>query len=138
MLDLKEHYVTDKDGNRVAVQLDLQDYQKLLAEVTAVRAETDSNQSPSETSEASGIPDTLHSYVGQMMTLDEMKQSFTGEWVLIGEPETTESLEVVRGILLWHSASRDEISEKLAASAVTHAAIWYFPAPREDNSLVIL
>ena len=136
MLDLKERYVMDKDGNRVAVQLDIQAYERLVAEVEAARAEGYSPESkPSDTKTDTS---TLPSYVGRTMTLEEMKQHFTGEWILIGEPETTESLMVIRGIVIWHSRSRDEISEQLAQTGLNNAAIWYFPAPRDDNTLVIL
>ncbi|MCW5850806.1 MAG: hypothetical protein KIT87_12090 [Anaerolineae bacterium] len=138
MLDLKERYVMDKDGNRVAVQLDMQTYERLLAEVEAARGEVHSNTTQSGPSGTSVLRDVLPSYRGQTMTLEEMKRHFTGEWVLIGEPETTESLMVIRGIVIWHSRSRDEISEQLAEAGVNNAAIWYFPAPRDDNTLVIL
>lgn len=33
MITLKEHYIIDAKGNRVAVLLDLEDYRKLLAEL---------------------------------------------------------------------------------------------------------
>jgi len=33
MITLKEHYIVDEKGNRVAVLLDLEDYRKLLAEL---------------------------------------------------------------------------------------------------------
>jgi hypothetical protein len=33
MIELKEHYLVDADGNRIGVFLDIAEYQKLLAEL---------------------------------------------------------------------------------------------------------
>lgn len=44
----------------------------------------------------------------QEMTIEEIEAQFDGEWVLVGDPELDEYLEVVRGTVLCHSADRDE------------------------------
>lgn len=43
------------------------------------------------------------------MTIEEIETQFDGEWVLVGDPETNESLEVMRGKVLCHSANRDVV-----------------------------
>lgn len=48
------------------------------------------------------------------MTIEEIETQFDGEWVLIGDPETNEYLEVVRGKVLIHSSDRDEVNRFLA------------------------
>ena len=153
MLDLKERYVMDKDGNRVAVQLDIQAYEKLVAEVEAARAETGA-EAP-RNGEASSPPmaeppvtphpplagQTTPRYVGQRMQFKDMAQYFQGEWVLLGDLETTPTPTIISGTLLWHSPSRDEIHEILMGlPMVKEAAIWYFSPPRDasDNTLLIL
>jgi len=44
-----------------------------------------------------------------VMTVEEMEHRFEGEWILVGDPETTEALEVVKGAVLHHSKDRDEV-----------------------------
>ena len=47
----------------------------------------------------------------EVLTIDQMNERFPDEWVLIGDPETDESLEVIRGKVLCHSKDRDEVSQ---------------------------
>ena len=43
------------------------------------------------------------------MTIEEIETQFDGEWVLIGDPETDEALQVTRGKVLSHSVDRDVV-----------------------------
>ena len=45
----------------------------------------------------------------EILTIDEINDRYPDEWVLIGEPETDESLEVLRGKVLYHGKCRDEM-----------------------------
>jgi hypothetical protein len=47
------------------------------------------------------------------MTLEEVKQQYPDEWVLIEFTELDDELRVVDGQVLAHSPSRDEIEKKL-------------------------
>lgn len=47
------------------------------------------------------------------MTLDEIKQCYPNEWVLIEFTALDEELKIVDGEVLAHSPSRDDIDEKL-------------------------
>ena len=47
------------------------------------------------------------------MTIEEIEREFEGEWVLVGDPETDEFLQVVRGKVLCHSRDRDDITRRL-------------------------
>lgn len=49
-----------------------------------------------------------------VLTLEEIKSRYHSEWVLIGDPEEDESLEVLRGRVLFHSVNADEIYQKAA------------------------
>ena len=61
----------------------------------------------------------------EVMTLLEIQNSFDAEWVLIGDPEVTESLQVKRGRVLWHSKDRDEVYRKARELGPKHSAILY-------------
>jgi hypothetical protein len=56
----------------------------------------------------------MENAVAEMLTLDEMKARFQSEWVLVGDPVEDESLEVIRGLVLFHSPSADETYRKAA------------------------
>jgi hypothetical protein len=49
----------------------------------------------------------------EVMTLDEIKQYYPNEWVLIEFTALDEELKIVDGEVLAHSPSRDDIDEKL-------------------------
>lgn len=50
--------------------------------------------------------------VEEILTMKEIEEKFNSEWVLIGEPQTNELLEVLSGKILFHSKDRDEIHQK--------------------------
>jgi hypothetical protein len=45
----------------------------------------------------------------QQMTVEEMRAQFVDEWILINDPETNESLELLSGKVVCHSKDRDEV-----------------------------
>jgi hypothetical protein len=47
--------------------------------------------------------------MNERMTVDEMKERFVCEWVLVGNPQEDESLEIISGIVLFHSRDADEV-----------------------------
>jgi hypothetical protein len=47
-----------------------------------------------------------------LMTMAEMEDQFKSEWILIADPETDGSDEIVRGQVLFHSKDRDEVYRK--------------------------
>ncbi len=48
----------------------------------------------------------------ELMTRDEIEARFPSEWVLVADPQLDEQGEVVRGRVVFHSKSRDEIDRK--------------------------
>jgi hypothetical protein len=60
-----------------------------------------------------------------VLTLEEIQSRFTSEWVLIGDPELTESLVIIRGTVLWHSPNRDEVYRGARELRPEHSAILY-------------
>jgi hypothetical protein len=50
--------------------------------------------------------------MGSWVTAAQIEEQFEAEWVLLGDPETNDALEVQRGKVLWHSKDRDEVYRK--------------------------
>ena len=48
-------------------------------------------------------------YMNEVMSVKEINSQFESEWVLLEDPETTETLEVKSGKVLWHCKDRDEL-----------------------------
>jgi len=63
--------------------------------------------------------------MSQVMSLGEIWARFESEWVLLENPETTESLEVTSGKVLWHSKDRDEVYRKARELRPKHSAMLY-------------
>ncbi len=60
-----------------------------------------------------------------VLSLAEIQARYNSEWVLLQDPETTDSLEVTRGQVLWHSKDRDEVYRKALELRPKHSAILY-------------
>lgn len=75
--------------------------------------------------------------MGEMMTLLEIQSSFDAEWVLIENPEVTESLQIKRGKVLWHSKDRDEVYRKARELQPKHSAILYTGCLPEGTVVVL-
>lgn len=72
-----------------------------------------------------------------LMTLEEIQSRFTSEWVLVGDPELTDSLEVIRGRVLWHSPNRDEVYRKARELQPKHSAILYTGTLPDEAAVVL-
>ena len=59
--------------------------------------------------------------MNDILTFDEIKSRFPFEWVLVGEPETDASLELVSGRVLCHSLNREDVDRKLLELRPTHS-----------------
>lgn len=53
--------------------------------------------------------------MSQRLTYAEIKARYAPEWVLIGDPETDENLEILSGEVLLHSPDRDELGRRMLA-----------------------
>ena len=61
----------------------------------------------------------------KVMSWDEIKETFDGEWVLIEDPECTPSHQVIRGKVVFHSKKRSEVHNKFKELSPLHPAILY-------------
>ncbi|MCI0487826.1 MAG: hypothetical protein L0229_14635 [Blastocatellia bacterium] len=59
------------------------------------------------------------------MRLEEIKQQYPNEWVLIEFTELDDELKVVEGEVIAHSPSRDEIEKELLELKTPQIAIEY-------------
>jgi uncharacterized pyridoxal phosphate-containing UPF0001 family protein len=74
---------------------------------------------------------------GGVMTLQEMEAQFDSEWILVGDPQTNESLEVVKGTVLCHSKDRDEVYRAAVKLRPKHSAIVYTGKASPDEVFVL-
>jgi hypothetical protein len=73
----------------------------------------------------------------EVLTLEEIEARFPSEWVLVADPELTESLVVVRGKVLCHSANRDDVYRKARELKPSHSAMLY-TGSLPDRAAVVL
>ncbi len=71
------------------------------------------------------------------MTLQEMEAQFDSEWILVGDPQTNDSLEVVQGTMLCHSKDRDEVYSAAVKLRPKHSAIVYTGKMSPDEIFVL-
>lgn len=75
--------------------------------------------------------------MNDVLTMEEIEARYTGEWVLLENPETDGGQNVVRGRLLWHSPDRDEIHRKDLEFSPRDAAVLYIGDPPDDIAFVL-
>lgn len=75
--------------------------------------------------------------MNEVLTVEEIKRRYGSEWVLLEDPGTSESLEVLSGKLLWHSTDRDEVYRKARELRPRHSAIIYAGGIAEKMVVVL-
>ncbi|MGO8899498.1 MAG: hypothetical protein ACLQU5_14300 [Isosphaeraceae bacterium] len=75
--------------------------------------------------------------MSEVLTLHEIKARYPSEWVLIGEPQTDDSLEVLVGEVLFHSHDRDEVDRKLLELRPSRFALRYLGTLPENMAIVL-
>ncbi len=75
--------------------------------------------------------------MGEVMSVEEIHARFEAEWVLLEDPQTTDSLEVKAGKVLWHSKDRDEVYRKALELRPKHSALLYTGTLPEDAVIVL-
>ena len=75
--------------------------------------------------------------MSEVMSLVEIRAQFESEWVLLEDPETTETLEVKAGKILWHSKDRDEVYRRARELRPKHSAILYTGSLPEGTEVVL-
>ena len=72
-----------------------------------------------------------------VLTIGEMESQFHSEWVLVGEPETDESLQVRSGRVIFHSKDRDEVYRKAVELKPKRFAMLYTGTIPKDTAVIL-
>lgn len=73
----------------------------------------------------------------QVMTIQDIEAQFDGEWILVADPETDESLHVLKGKVICHSKDRDEVYRRLVALRLPDYAMLYTGKMPENTAVVL-
>ena len=71
------------------------------------------------------------------MTYEHIKSRFDSEWVLVGEPETGETLNVRSGTVLHHSKDREEVYRRALELRPSRVAVMYAGTIPEGTAVVV-
>ena len=61
----------------------------------------------------------------EVLTIAQIEAQFDSEWILVGDPQTNEALEVQSGKVLWHSKDREEVYRKAVELRPRRSAMLY-------------
>lgn len=75
--------------------------------------------------------------MSQFLTIREMFERFDAEWVLIENPQLSETLEVQGGEVHCHSTDRDEVYRHARQAAPKNSAIVYTGKRPDDAAIVV-
>ncbi|NQS97182.1 MAG: hypothetical protein HQ591_01900 [candidate division Zixibacteria bacterium] len=71
------------------------------------------------------------------LSMSQIEKNFHDEWVLIEDPETTDTLQIKSGKVLWHSKDEDEVLRKFGELSPKHSAIIYIGRIIDDKVIII-
>ena len=71
------------------------------------------------------------------MSLAEIQSAYDSEWVLLANPQTTPTLQVTGGQVLFHSKNRDEVYRKARELRPKHSAILFTGKLTEEMAVVL-
>jgi hypothetical protein len=68
----------------------------------------------------------------EILTIDEIRARYAPDWVLVGDPQTEDSLRLLAGRVLFHSPDPDEVCLKAreyppGRYALEFLGTWAFP-----------
>jgi hypothetical protein len=72
-----------------------------------------------------------------IMTFEEIKLNYDGEWVLIAYSESDENLQVIKGEVIAHSVNKEEIYQALESARDRPLAIEYMGKVPEDIAFIL-
>jgi hypothetical protein len=75
--------------------------------------------------------------MNEILTIDEIKSRYAPDWVLIGEPETDESMELRSGRVLFHGPDRDEVTLKTTEYPPGRYGLYFLGTFPDDLVLVL-
>lgn len=75
--------------------------------------------------------------MSKILTFEEIKQNYDGQWVLIAYTETDENLQVIKGKVIAHSAKKEDIYQVLETAEEQPLAIEYLGRVPEDVAYIL-
>lgn len=75
--------------------------------------------------------------MSDILTISQIEKQFDSEWVLVGDPQTNQTLEVESGEVLWHSKDRDEVYRKAVELRPAHFAMLYTGRLPKGTAIVL-
>jgi len=74
---------------------------------------------------------------GEMLTIEEIRERFAPDWVLIGEPDVDEYHCLLGGKVMFHSPVRDEVYRKATELRLEYCAFEYCGRAPEDMEFAL-
>lgn len=74
--------------------------------------------------------------MNEVLTRAEMEAQYDGEWVLVADPELDNSLEVLRGRVVYHGEDREVMYREATKQEIKRWASLYF-GPIPDVSVLL-
>jgi hypothetical protein len=75
--------------------------------------------------------------MAEILTLAEIEARFADEWVLVGDPQTDDNLEVQSGRVLCHSKDRDEVYRQILTQGPARFAVLFTGTMPENTAIVL-
>jgi hypothetical protein len=73
----------------------------------------------------------------EVLTLAEIEDRFSSEWVLLQDPVRSATGQVTGGKVVCHSKNRDEVYDKAVKLRLKHSAFLYTGEMPEDAVIVL-
>jgi hypothetical protein len=73
----------------------------------------------------------------EVLTIAQIEAQFDSEWILVGDPQTNEALEVQSGKVLWHSKDREEVYRKAVELRPRRSAMLYTGKMPKNTAVVL-
>jgi len=73
----------------------------------------------------------------EVLTITQIEARFDSDWILVGDPQTNEALEVQSGKVLWHSKDREEVYRKAVELRPRRSAMLYTGKMPKDTAVVL-
>jgi hypothetical protein len=75
--------------------------------------------------------------MNDVLTIDEIRDRYAAEWVLIGEPQTDEFQHLRAGKVLYHSPDREAVYQKAVELRPGNFAFRYLGDLPEDMAFIL-
>ncbi len=75
--------------------------------------------------------------MGKILTIEEIKRRYDGEWVLIAHEKLDENFEILNGEVLAHALDADTIYRSLALAKGREASIEYMGKVPADFAAIL-